>query len=210
MYRTTPLSHNMPSPYELIYGRKPRILIPSSNHALQLTHADNDQHKDMNQLIQEKQAKYYNKKASQTDRRPLHIGEPVYVYNTLTKMWDKGEINMIPNPTSEPRTYILEKGGRLYQRIREHLRPRSTPQHIPVQKFQPIMPTAAFEPIQLPDRHAKPPTLLTQDPGKQETTNQNKASSAPSNPSPNKQNRSQPEPYITRYGCTVKLPVKLQ
>ena len=30
MFRTTPLSHNKPSPYKLMYGRKPGICIPSS------------------------------------------------------------------------------------------------------------------------------------------------------------------------------------
>ena len=106
MYRTTPLSYNMPSPYELMYRHKPRILIPSSNHALRSTHADNLNHRDMNQLYQEKQAEHYNRKASQTDRRPLHANKLIYVYNTLTK------------------TYIGEKDGKLYQTTREHLRPR--------------------------------------------------------------------------------------
>ena len=98
MFRTTPLSHNMPSPYELMYGRKPRILIPIRNHALQSTHADNVDHRDMNQLYQEKQAEYYNRKASQSDRRPLHANELLSVYNTLTRTWDKGNIMNIPNP----------------------------------------------------------------------------------------------------------------
>lgn len=124
MYRTTPLSHNIPSPYELMYGRKPRILIPSSNHALQSTHGDNLDHRDMNQLYQEKQAEYNKRKLSQTDRRPLHANELVYVYNTLTKTRDKGKIMKIPNPNSEPRTYIVEKDGKWYQRTRKHLRPR--------------------------------------------------------------------------------------
>lgn len=103
---------------------KPRILIPSSNHALQSTHADKLNHRDMNQLYQEEQAEYYNRKASQTDRRPLHANELVYVYNTLTKTRDKGKIMKIPNPNREPRMYIIEKDGKLYQRTREHLSPR--------------------------------------------------------------------------------------
>ena len=42
--------HDMPSSYKLVYGRKPRIMTPSSNHALQSSHADNLDHRDMNQL----------------------------------------------------------------------------------------------------------------------------------------------------------------
>ena len=54
MYRSTPLSHNMPSPYELMYGRKPRILIPiaSNKHTLQSIQADNLDHRDIKQLYQ--------------------------------------------------------------------------------------------------------------------------------------------------------------
>ena len=88
--------HNMPSPYELVNGRKPRILTLSSNHALQSSHADNLDQRDMNQLYQEKQAEYYSRKASQTVRRPLHANELVYVYNFQTKKWDKGKIMNIP------------------------------------------------------------------------------------------------------------------
>ena len=90
--------HNMPSPYELVYGRKPRILTPSSNHALQSSHADNLDHRDINQLYQEKQAEHYNGKAGQADRRPLHANELVYVYNILTNKWDKVKIMNIPKP----------------------------------------------------------------------------------------------------------------
>ena len=86
----------MLSPYELVYGRKPRMLTPSGNHALQASHADNLDNRDMNQLYQEKQAEYYDRKASQTDRRPLHPNELVYVYNILTKKWDKSKIMNIP------------------------------------------------------------------------------------------------------------------
>ena len=34
MYRVTPLDNNMPSPYELLFSRKPRTLMPSSKQNL--------------------------------------------------------------------------------------------------------------------------------------------------------------------------------
>ena len=122
MYRTTPLSHNMPSPYELMYGRKPRILIPSSNHVLQSAHADNLDHRDMNQLYQEKQAEYYKRKASQTERRPLHANELVFVYNTLTKTWHTGKIMNIPSHNNKPkRSLHRRKGWNVVQKNQEDI-----------------------------------------------------------------------------------------
>ena len=38
MYRITPLDDHLPSPYELLYGRKPRSPLPTSNLALQSRH----------------------------------------------------------------------------------------------------------------------------------------------------------------------------
>jgi len=103
MRRTAPIQRCVctePHPYHSTHTRNPRILIPSSNHALQSTHADNLDHRDMNQLYQEKQAEYYNRKASQTDRRPLHANKLVCVYNTLTKTWDKGKLWKSPTLTA--------------------------------------------------------------------------------------------------------------
>ena len=48
MYRVTPLDNNMPSPHELLFGRNPRTLMPSSKKNLQSRHPDNVNHQDKN------------------------------------------------------------------------------------------------------------------------------------------------------------------
>ena len=44
MYRVTPLDNNMPSSFELLFGRKPRTLMPSSKKNLQSRYSDNVNH----------------------------------------------------------------------------------------------------------------------------------------------------------------------
>ena len=44
MYRVTPLDNNMPSLFELLFVKKPRILMPSSKKNLQSRHPDNMNH----------------------------------------------------------------------------------------------------------------------------------------------------------------------
>lgn len=48
MYRITPLDNNLPSPYKLLYGRKPRSILPSSKGALQSDHPDTGHHLEAN------------------------------------------------------------------------------------------------------------------------------------------------------------------
>ena len=51
--------------------------------------------------------------------------EPVFVRNTIKKIWEPGAILNRPNPIREPRTYIVDINGKVYYRTREHLKPRS-------------------------------------------------------------------------------------
>ena len=133
MYRTTPLDNQMPSPYELLYGRKPRSLLPNSKASLQSKHPNNDIHLESNQQRQDKQAENYNSKAG-SDKRTLNSKEPVYVWNTLNKTWKSAAVLNRPNPLREPRTYTVEMNGKSYRRTREHLRPKeATTQPRPVQ-----------------------------------------------------------------------------
>lgn len=80
MYRTTPLDNQIPSPYELLFGRKPQTTLPSATSVLKSRHPQGDTHQEANQQRQATQAKSYDKKA---DKRILNNMEPVYVRNTL-------------------------------------------------------------------------------------------------------------------------------
>ena len=120
MYRTTPLSDDLPSPYELLFGRKPVVFLPRS--AWGLPHPNHDKHVESNQKRQQGQAYYYNQRHL-SDKRQLLSGEPVDIYNTLTRSWDPGHIVK----QQQERSYIVNRNGRELPRTREHLRPRKAP-----------------------------------------------------------------------------------
>ena len=126
MYRTTPLSDDLLSPYELLFGRKPAVFLPRRVWGLP-AHPDQDKHLESNQQRQQTQAHYYNQRHS-TDRRPLHSGEPVDIYNTLTKSWDPGHVVK----QQQNRSYVVNRNGKELPRTREHLRPRRAPMPPPV------------------------------------------------------------------------------
>ena len=82
IYCTTPLDDQTPSPHELLFGRKPQTILPSSRSTLKSKHPDSDLHQEANQKRQEKQAVFYDRKAG-SDKRPLNNREPVFVWNAL-------------------------------------------------------------------------------------------------------------------------------
>ena len=124
VYRTTPLGDQIPSPHELMFGRKPQTTLPSSRSTLKSKHPHDDLHQEANQRRQEKQAVFYNRKAG-SDQRPLNNREPVFVWNALKRIWQPATVLNRPQPTERPRTYTVDIQGKIYQRTREHLRPRS-------------------------------------------------------------------------------------
>jgi len=67
-YRITPLGDQLPSPYEPLFGRKPRPLLTNIKSALQSKHPDRDAHQEANQRMQTRQAALYNTKASHNKR----------------------------------------------------------------------------------------------------------------------------------------------
>ena len=68
MYRTTPFDSQIPSPYELLFGRKPQTTLPSTRSTLKSKHLYDDLHQEANQKRQEKQAEFYDHKAGNDKR----------------------------------------------------------------------------------------------------------------------------------------------
>ena len=215
MYRVTPLDNHLPSPYELLYGRKPKTLMPSSKKDLQSRHPDNVNHQEKNYERQQRQAEAYDRKAS-IDKRILNNMEPVYVRNTIKKIWEPGVILNRPNPIREPRTYIVDINGKVYCRTREHLKPKSNnmPREVKehfellIQPFT-LMPSTTEIPAVHP---AKPST-----PVRAETSaSQPKAitpvkATSPVKPSVVKETVSfQPRSFTTRSGRTTQIPAKFK
>ncbi|XP_044183156.1 uncharacterized protein K02A2.6-like [Acropora millepora] len=70
IYRTTPLDDQVPSPHELMFGRKPQTTLPCSRSTLKSKHPSDDLHQEANQRRQENQAAFYNRKTG-SDKRSL-------------------------------------------------------------------------------------------------------------------------------------------
>ena len=122
--------HLMARPYHLAsyckFGRKPQTTLPRSTSTLKSKHplADNDLHQEVNQRQQEKQAVFYDRKAC-SDKRPLNNREPLFAWNALKRTWHPAAVLNRPQPIERPRTYMVDIQEKVYQRTREHLRPRS-------------------------------------------------------------------------------------
>ena len=139
MYRITPIDSGTPSPYELLFGRKPQSFLPSSNSALTSQHPETDLHRQTNLERQQKQATQYNRRAHY-DAKPLQPGEPIYAYNTLNKKWEPASIVN----RERDRSYLVKRGPRELHRTREHLKPRRD-------NAQPERITTRQEPVTVPE-----------------------------------------------------------
>ena len=178
MYRITPLDSKTPSPHELLFGRKPRTFMPSTNLALSPHHPETDLHRQSNLDRQQKQATHYNRHAHY-DAKPLQPGDPVNVYNSLNKQWEPASIVS----RERERSYIVKRGNRELHRTREHLKPRRVvPQQQPELSSPPTPQTVAVTP-----RSTEPAVPAT---------------------SPAATNSSVPSETRTRSGRIVKPPVK--
>lgn len=164
MYRTTPLDNQMPSPYELLFGRKPQTMLPSARSILKSKHPKNDTHLEANQQRQIKQAEFYDRHVG-GDKRILNNMEPVFVRNSLKNIWEPAVVLNRPQPIQSPRTYLVDIRGKIYQRTREHLRPRSKSDTTPTAVSDPmpvpldLLPASPVPPDSLP-KDPVPPDLL--------------------------------------------------
>ena len=116
--RATPLDHHLPSPAELLNGRKYRTTLPSiEKHGHEKS--------EVRQLLAEKQhtaTRYYNRSAR--SKPDLNPGQAVRLLNKDTGRWEPASVNRL---AATPRSYYVERrsGGRELRRNRVHLRPTS-------------------------------------------------------------------------------------
>ena len=142
MYRITPLDDHLPSPHELLFGKKPKTFLPNQERGRIGDH-DRDSHITQNQHRQDNQRRYYK---AGSDRRRLHVNESVDVYNTIRKIWEPAVVIRQDNPVREPRTYVVSKNGRELHRTREHIRPRKAPMPAVVPESTTVPMTATTPP----------------------------------------------------------------
>lgn len=114
--RATPISDKLPSPAEILMGRKLQTSLPSratytpGHNSIQRNLADR----------QKSQAHYHDKHAYPL--RPLACGDLVTVQHPTTGRWDRASVIAL---AGQPRSYIIEtEGGNRYRRNRRHLRLR--------------------------------------------------------------------------------------
>ena len=156
MHRITPIDSNTPSPYELLFGRKPRSLLPCSAKTIASQHPDTKRHKEINLYRQTKQAHHYNKKAA-TDLRKLQPGEPVDVFNTLSRTWEPATVVR----RERERTHVIRRKSREFFRTREHIlrcKHNIANDFLPMVAPPPMLPRAQPSPIRDTPQNVEPPT----------------------------------------------------
>ncbi|XP_028395789.1 uncharacterized protein K02A2.6-like [Dendronephthya gigantea] len=112
--RTTPVDSSIPSPGELLFGRKLQgnlpVRIPNSDHRRDEVHA---------RLVekQQRQKTYYDQHAR--DLSQLVPGQEVRIQDNRTKEWQQGTVR---RQCQEPRSYVVEnENGSWLRRNRRHI-----------------------------------------------------------------------------------------
>eukprot|EP00057_Strongylocentrotus_purpuratus_P007993 XP_011662467.1 PREDICTED: uncharacterized protein K02A2.6-like [Strongylocentrotus purpuratus] len=115
--RATPLDSHLPSPAELLLGRKIQTNIPTR---IRNQSPQKDDIYQRLQTRQDDQKKYFDDKHA-TNLPPLHKGQEVRIQNQETGRWDRGKIT---NRRPEPRSYEVEtSSGYTLRRNRRHIKP---------------------------------------------------------------------------------------
>ena len=110
--KTTPVDHNLPSPCEILNGRKYKSNLPAVSHR---------SNGDVNAFLQQRQDVYksYHDRTAK-ELAPLSPQQTVRVLNPIRKRWDLAKVI---NRASTSRSYnIVDAQGTAYRRNRRHLR----------------------------------------------------------------------------------------
>ena len=137
-HRITPLSSDIPSPAEILFGRKLRTelsILPS-----QLL---NPRIMQQRECIAKKEGRLFHQNAQNacSNELPLEVGQNVYHQDPHTKKWHSG---VIENTCKEPHSFLVRStNGAVYRRNRNFLKSRQTEgfvqssQNPAVKPFQP-------------------------------------------------------------------------
>ena len=108
----------MTSSYELLFGRRPRTMLPTAA-TLERRHTT----KEMNKTKQSRNN--YDWHSSQ-EKEILDTMELIYAKDTLHSIWIPGTVLNRPKLIKEPRTILINVWGKIYQRTRDHFKARLT------------------------------------------------------------------------------------
>ena len=123
--RTTPLSHDLPSPAELLNGRVYQTNLP----AVSKPSYSNGDVNVKSQLRQDKQKAQYDKTAKQP-LQPVFAEDRVRIHNPANHRWEPGVVHSVADA---PQSYMVANStGGVLRRNRRHLRRTDEPFEIPV------------------------------------------------------------------------------
>ena len=114
-YRTTPLGPQMPSPAELMFGRKLPTSLP-----VHVRGPHNDPFRQKREEVLQKSANHYNTNSQELS--DLNMNQPIFYQDVARKTWSPG---VVFGCGPEPRSYTVKCSttGRLLRRNRILLRP---------------------------------------------------------------------------------------
>ena len=156
--RAIPLDSTLPSPAELMFGRKISTTLPNYQHIA----VDDDIREHFN-MDSEQQRSYHDRTAKLL--APLMINQSVRVFNYDTKLWSLGKII---SKESDRAYKIISEGGRVLIRNRIHLRP--VPVVLPEYTTPAAPQDTSTTPAISPSDHPKTTSTQTVEPSKQSNT----------------------------------------
>ena len=122
-YRTTPINPTLPSPLEMLTGRRPRSTLPQLPSSIG---------KNMETYrIQEELPRRQPNNTSTGAHMDLDPGQPVFVKEVSGNIWKTATVDQ---PTAEPNSYLVRfPDNSILRRIRSMIKPRSLPSHFELQ-----------------------------------------------------------------------------
>ena len=144
-WRTVPLATNLPSPAEIMMGRRLRSTLMSN---IKNDNKNRDEMLEHLQQRQQTQKSNFDRKARSEDYAPLFPGQQVYVQQEEKGLWRKAEVQS--RVSNDPRSYIVRDNStgntirRNRQQIREQVLP--TPHRPPL--FVPCNPPIQHRTVQ--------------------------------------------------------------
>ena len=116
-YRCTPISSSIPSPAEILFGRKFRseLMLPSQ--------VINPRISSQREMIAKKEGKFHPISTTSNNMIPYEAGQRVWIQDPASKKWNPGSIK---EKATEPNSYWVELNSAEYRRNTNFIKPRQT------------------------------------------------------------------------------------
>ena len=122
-YRTTPISSTLPSPLEMLAGRRPHSSLPQLPSSI-------GKNMETSRIHQELLRRQPNNNTS-TGAMDLEPGQPVFVKEVNGNIWRTATVDQ---PVAEPDSYWVRfPDNSILRRTRSMIKPRSSPSHFELQ-----------------------------------------------------------------------------